>query len=144
MIPRELIFEDSKTIRKTLNHFPENLGYEVFTFSDPGMCPINNSSDHICPLDHDCSDIIISDVNMSTESGLEFIKNRVQKGCKIRCRALMSADWADPELKFAQELGCKIFHKAFDMQKMLLGLDDCRNRLDPDRKLIGWPPYIQQ
>jgi len=83
MKTRVLIFQDSKTLRKTLKHFLENLGYEVFTFSDPGMCPINNSSDNNCPIDYACLDIIISDVNMSTESRLELIIRRVQKGCKI-------------------------------------------------------------
>jgi hypothetical protein len=56
---------------------------------------------------------------MSAESRLEFIIRRLQKGCKIRCRALTSADWAYPDLEFAQELGCQIFHKPFDIKKML-------------------------
>ena len=132
---RILIFEDNDILRKTLQHLLEELGYEVFTFSDPGLCPVYDSVNHNCPLDYACADIIISDVNMPTETGLEFIKARKEKGCTIKYRALMSGDWTDSDLQNAQELGCRVFHKPFNLQEMLQWLDDCRKQIAPDRKL---------
>ena len=119
MALRVLIFEDNDILRSTLEHILEELGYEVFTFPDPEMCPVYDSANHNCPLDHACADVMISDVNMPTQTGLELIKDRRQKGCKIKYRALMSGDWTDFDLKFAQELGCHVFHKPFNLQRML-------------------------
>jgi hypothetical protein len=109
-------------------------GYEVFTFSDPAMYQVNNSFNYDCRLDHACADIIISEVNMPTESGFELIKNQKEKGCKIKYRALMSGDCTDSELQTAQKLGCRVFHKPFILG-MMLWLDDCRKRIAPERKL---------
>ncbi len=135
MALRVLIFEDNDILRSTLKHLLEELGYEVFTFSDPGLCPVYDSVNHNCPLDHACADIIISDVNMPTETGLELIKDRRQKGCKIIYRALMSGDWTDSDLNFARELGCRVFHKPFNFEEILQWLDDCGKQIAPDRKL---------
>jgi YesN/AraC family two-component response regulator len=99
------------------------------------MCPVYDSIKHKCPEDHACADIVISDINMPTKTGLELIKERQQKGCKVKYRALMSGDWTDSDLKYAQELGCHIFHKPFDIRKMLKWLDDCVKKINPERKL---------
>jgi len=99
------------------------------------MCPVYDSINHKCPVDHACADIIISDVNMPSKTGLELIKDRQQKGCKVKYRALMSGDWTDSDLKYAQDLGCHIFHKPFDIRIMLKWLDDCVEKIKPDRKL---------
>jgi len=113
MKPRVLIFGDNDILRSVLKKFLVELGYEVFTYSNPGLCPVFESTDHNCPLDHACADIIISDVN-PTQTGLDLMKDRRQRGCKTKHRALMSGDWTDSNLKYAQEIGCRVFHKPFD------------------------------
>ena len=118
MRPRVLIFEDNDILRSALQYILSERGYDVFTFSDFKGCPVYESVNHTCPADHACADIIISDVNMPTKTGLEFIKERQQKGCKVKYRALMSGDWTDYGLKYAQELGCHVFQKPFDLRKM--------------------------
>ncbi len=135
MKPRVLLFEDDDILRSILKHLLDRHGYEVFTFSHPGKCPVNDSVNHKCPLDHACADIIISDINMPTQTGLELMKDRKQKGCKTKYRALMSGDWSDPDLQHAQELGCHVFHKPFNLEEMLQWLDDCSERIEPERKL---------
>jgi CheY-like chemotaxis protein len=136
---RVLIFEDNDILRPTLKHILEKLGYEVFTFSDPGLCPVSNSANHNCPLDHACADIIISDVNMPAQTGLELMKDRKQRGCKTKYRALMSGDWTDSNLKYAKELGCRVFHKPFNLNEMTQWLDDCNERIEPERRLSNLP-----
>ena len=131
MKPGVLIFEDNDILRSTLKHLLETLGHKIFTCSDPGWCPVYGSVNHNCPLDHACADIIISDVNMPTQSGLDLMNERKQKGCKAKYRALMSGDWTDSNLKYAQALGCRVFHKPFEFEEMLQWLDDCSKRMVP-------------
>jgi len=133
--PRILIFDDNDILRSTLKYIINKRGYEVFTYSEPKMCHAFDSVNHMCPVDHACADVIISDVNMPTQTGLDLIRERQQKGCKVKYRALMSADWTDSDLKHAHELGCHIFHKPFNLKKMIKWLDDCSEELDPERKL---------
>ena len=102
MRPRILIFEDNDILRATLKYVLNERGYEVFTFSDPRFCQVYDSINHKCSFDHACADIIISDIDMPTQTGLELMKYRKQKGCKTKYRALMSGDWSDPDLQHAQ------------------------------------------
>jgi len=134
--PRILIYEDNEILLSTLKFVFSELGYEVFAFSEPKMCQAFDSVDLTCPADLACADVIISDVNMPTKSGLDLIKERQQKGCKIKYRALMSADWTDSDLKSAHELDCYIFHKPFDLKEMLRWLDGCRDELNRERKSV--------
>jgi CheY-like chemotaxis protein len=128
--PRVLLFEDNDFIRSTLKNILVGVGYEVYDFSNPGLCPQYLSSNQNCLWDDSCSDIIISDVNMPVETGLEFIKNRLKLGCKIKFRALMSADWTESDLQYAQKIGCKVFHKPFDLEELLEWLEQCKKQID--------------
>ena len=138
MKPRVLIFEDNGFLRSTLKDILVSKGYEVYDFSNPGMCPQYLSSNQNCLWDDSCSDIIISDVNMPVETGLEFIKNRLSLGCKIKFRALMSADWAESDLQYAQKIGCKVFQKPFDLEELLQWLENCQKQIDQNSVLSDW------
>ena len=135
MRPRVLIFEDNDILRSALEYILDGQGYEVFTFSNPRLCRIFDSVDHNCPTNHACTDIIISDVNMPSKTGLELIKERRQRGCKVKYRALMSGDWTDADLEYAHELGCQIFHKPFSIKELLKWLGNCVEKIKFERKL---------
>jgi CheY-like chemotaxis protein len=137
--PRILVFEDNDIVRSTLEHIFRRLGYEVYTFSDPEMCQLYDSAEHDCSIENACADIIISDIQMPTKTGLELFKELRQKGCKVKYWALMSADWSDSNLKKAQKLGCQIFYKPFSMEKMLKWINDSIKKLNPERKLSNLP-----
>jgi CheY-like chemotaxis protein len=136
--PRVLIFEDNDFLRSTLKDILVSNGYEVYDFANPGMCPQYLSSNHSCLFDDSCSDIIISDVNMPVETGLELIKNRLSLGCKIKFRALMSADWTDSDLQLAEKIGCKVFQKPFDLEELLDWLENCQKQISQNRVLSDW------
>lgn len=138
MKPRVLIFDDNVMIRSSLKVILDDLGYEVHTFSNPSVCPLYYGADHNCLLDYPCCDIIISDLNMPFENGLEFIKNRIDRGCKAKFRALMSADWNEKDFHEAENMGCKIFSKPFNLKDLLNWLDDCRKKVDDKRVLSNW------
>ena len=76
---------------------------------------------------------------MPTQTGLELMKDRKQRGCKTKYRALMSGDWTDSNLKYAKELGCRVFHKPFNLNEMLQWLDKCHERIEPERELSKLP-----
>jgi CheY-like chemotaxis protein len=133
---RVLLFEDDDIIRSALKNILDRYGYEVYDFPNPGMCPQYFSSNHDCLFDDSCSDIIISDVNMPVETGLELIKNRLASGCKIKFRALMSGDWNEYDLQYAEKIGCKVFHKPFDIEDLLEWLENCQEQIDQNRVLL--------
>ena len=75
---------------------------------------------------------------MPTIEGLELIKDRIDKGCKVKFRALMSTTWSDADWQYARKLGCQLFCKPFDLKEMLEWLNDCAKKIDPTRKLFNW------
>ena len=62
MKPRVLIFDENEALKLTLNKILDERGYEVFTFSNRGICPLFLSDSHKRISDSACSDIIISDL----------------------------------------------------------------------------------
>jgi hypothetical protein len=72
---------------------------------------------------------------MPVATGIEFIESRLNNGCKINFRALMSADWNESDLQQAEKIGCRIFHKPFDLGELIKWLDCCRKQIDERRSL---------
>ena len=135
--PRVLIFDENTDLSITLKEILDKHGYEVFTFSDRGVCPFFHSGDHIRISDSVCSDIIISDLYLPNIDGLKLIKDRIDKGCKVKFRALISTTWSDADWQYAHKLGCRLFRKPFDLKEMLEWLDDCTKKIDVERKLLN-------
>ncbi|NIQ37016.1 MAG: response regulator [Proteobacteria bacterium] len=132
---RAFVFEDNDTLRSMMSSVLEGRGYEVMSFPDPGFCPMVLNRECPCPHKHACADIIITDINMPSMTGLEFLENRRQNGCKVKNRAVMSGRWSEEELDKARKLGCKIFEKPFSFADLGRWLEECEKRLDPKRKL---------
>ena len=137
MKPRILIFDENEDLSITLKEILEKHGYEVFTFSVRGVCPLLHSVDHNAISDSICSDITITDLYLPKIDGLKLIKDRIDKGCKVKCRALISTTWSEADWQYAHEIGCKLFSKPFDLKEILEWLDECAKRIDADRKLIN-------
>ena len=137
MNPRVLIFDSNEDLSTTLEEILGERGYDVFTFTDGTVCPLFHLDEHIKISKRVCSDIIISDLYLPTIDGLILIKDRIDNGCKVKFRALMSTTWSDEEWQYAQKLGCKLFHKPFDLNEILGWLNDCAKKIDTDRKLIN-------
>ena len=138
MKPRVLIFDENKDLSITLKEILNERGYEVFTFADRGVCPLFHTVDHIAISDSICSDIIISDLYLPNRDGLKLIKDRIDKGCKVKFRALISTTWSDADWQYAHKLGCRLFRKPFDLKEMLEWLDDCAKKIDTERKVLNW------
>ena len=138
MKPRVLIFDENEALCSTLKKILDERGYEVFIFTDRDVCPLFHSGDHIRISDRVCSDIIISDLYMPTIDGLKLINDRIDMGCQVKFRALMSTIWSDAVWQYARKLGCRLFPKPFDLQQMLEWLDDSAKKIDTKRTLFNW------
>jgi DNA-binding response OmpR family regulator len=138
MLARVVLIEDEDLLRDGLERSLRRKGYEVVSVSDPSFCPAFMKSENACTTEQPCGDFILTDNNMPTISGLDFIEMQIKKGCKgaVSNAAVMSAFWSEDDLLKAQKLGCKIFNKPLDLRELLTWLDMSKKALNPDRKLI--------
>ena len=102
---RAFVFEDNDALRTTISSILEKRGYEVFSYSEPLLCPVY--LDRECPHEHPCMDILITDVRMPNMTGLDFIENQRRYGCKaiVSNKAVISGAWADQELERGRARG---------------------------------------
>ena len=135
---RAVIFEDDALIRFTLWKLFDDRGYEVFTFPEPGMCPLHVVRECPCPADTSCSDLIISDVNMSGTNGIDFLEGLIQKGCRQRHIALMSGNFSGTDLTRASRLGCTLFSKPLAMAALIAWIEETERSIPAERKLFNW------
>jgi DNA-binding response OmpR family regulator len=136
--PRVVIFEDEEALRFALRTLFTQRGYEVFTYPDPGMCPLNAVGECPCPPTTTCADVIISDVQMPTTNGIDFIQQLLEKKCSHPHFALMSGDWTDAAKERAVQLGCKVLSKPFQFVELIEWLQQVERTLSPERRLFDW------
>lgn len=135
---RGLIFEDEALLRQLLWTILDRRGYEVFTYPDPGLCPLKSAAGCPCPVGTICADVIVSDVQMAGTTGLDFVQQLLEKNCRRPQIALMSGSWTDAEIKRAERLGCKVFQKPFHMAEMIAWLEQAEQNIPPERHLFDW------
>ena len=132
---RILIFDDSKEIRALLHDFFINKGYEVFSFPNPGSCPLFHEKICPCPTGEACSDFILSDLNMPVQQGIDFLEEQLRKGCQCKNIILMSGDFTEKDVVRAKSIGSMLLKKPFGITEILEWLESIEKTIDPDRKL---------
>ncbi len=135
---RVLIFDDDESFRQILRHYFDSRGYDVFTFPNPGICPLSGVSSCQCPLEESCSDIIISDLNMPFKKGLEFLEEQLTKGCRCKNMALMSGDLGEGDIERASSLKIKLFQKPFTIKEIEEWVSEIEKTINPARRLSSW------
>ncbi|MGB7847598.1 MAG: response regulator, partial [Candidatus Acidiferrum sp.] len=133
-----VIFEDDEGIRFFLWHFFDHRGYEVFTFPEPGLCPLHATQECPCPEGTSCSDIVISDVNMEGKNGLDYIEKLIRKGCKQQHFAVMSGAFSAADLLRGTQLGCALFSKPLAMDVLKTWVEAVEQSIPPERQLHNW------
>ncbi len=73
---RIILLDDNEVILSVLSEILVHRGYEVFSFSDPSICPLQITPECRCNANQTCTDIIISDLDMPNMTGLGFIENQ--------------------------------------------------------------------
>ncbi len=135
---RAIVFDDNESIRNLVKLILEDRGYEVLIYTDPTECPLQHSHECQCGETQVCSDIVISDIDMPNVSGLEFVGQLLNRGCKVPNVAIMSGLWSESKLEQAKALGCKTFEKPFSLSAFTEWLKECEFRIDQDRSLSNW------
>ena len=135
---RAFVLDDNQQVRKAISDLLKYRGYEVHEFFDPSVCPVYLERDCPCELEHACTDIIITDIDMPNVTGIEFIENQKKRSCKVENIAMISGAWTRDSREQAESLGCEIFYKPFDFTTFTVWLDECEKRIKPNRKLSDW------
>lgn len=135
---RAVIFDDEALVRFALWKLFDGRGYEVFTFPEPGTCPLHGARECPCPSGTTCADMIISDVNMHLANGIDFVEQLIQKGCRQRHFALISGAFSEADYARGSKLGCKLFCKPLDMEEFTRWVEEVENSVPPALTLFDW------
>ena len=135
---RILIFDDSEEIRSLLYEFFNRRGYEIFSFPNPGVCPISHEKICPCPIGEACSDFILSDLNMPVQQGIDFLEGQIRKGCQCKNMTLMSGAFTENDVLRAKSIGLMLLRKPFGITEILEWIVSIEKTIDPDRKLSDW------
>ena len=134
MKKRSIILEDNDVIRNLIADVLRNRGHEVFDFPNPAFCMayLKNCQ---CPQENACADFIFTDIIMPEMTGLEFIEQQKNKGCKTRFFCIISSAWNEEYENFARRFGCKTFKKPLDIIEFIDWVGKCEKLIPEDRKL---------
>jgi putative two-component system response regulator len=115
-----LIVDDDPSVREVLRQFLEAKGYDCLVAS--------NASEAQSQMQRQDFQVILSDINMPGESGLELIRNIVQKGNGIA--PLMITGLDDPlVVKKAFEIGAYDYiTKPLDLNRVLVSVTNALHR----------------
>ncbi len=109
--PKIIVIDDEECIRDSFKWFLEDKGYQVITAACPTNCPVYHG-DH-CNQEQACGDLVLVDFNMPKMTGLEFIEQMAQNGCKAgpEKKFIMSGNPDAIDKQRAQAIGCTILQK---------------------------------
>ena len=138
MRKRALIFDDDAVIRRMLWMLLDGRGYEVFSFPNPGQCPLSRAPDCVDPQVGAFADLIISDLEMPDIKGMDFIEGFLKKGYRCQAIALISGVWNDALRARARQIGCKLLTKPLKVEEIVKWLDEIEPTIKPDRMLVEW------
>ncbi len=105
--------------------------YEILTYQEPTMCPVWKS-DSDCSHQQPCADIMISDLMMSTMSGIDLFNLQLDRGCKIpiKNKALLSSYIDNNITKDIITMGCAFFAKPLDFNVIATWFDKREQEMD--------------
>jgi len=137
MRPRTIILESDNRQRQLLTVLLESRGHEVHAYAYPVTCPLYMEPACNCPQQSPCVDILITAMEMTAMSGLDFIRLQTEKGCKglVRNKLLLSAQLTDEQRREAEQLGCAVADKPVRLPELFSWVAECESRLRQERRL---------
>lgn len=128
---RAVIFEDDDHVRAMLERALARRRYEVLSYPTPRNFCASGAGVCMCGPNEACADIVISDVMMPLETGIEFMQRQRTKGCHVGHVALLSGFWTTAAIDTAHRLGCEVFEKPFGIDTLTAWLDRCETEFAP-------------
>ena len=144
MKPRVVVIDDDKQSRKLLSLILQEKGYEVISFESPLVCPLYPDLEVECSHEQGCGDFLLTDNRMPVMTGLEFVKTQLNRGCKgaVKNRAVISGSWTEQEKRQAEELGCKVFCKPYNVDAVLEWMEGRIKQIPAERRLATLKGYL--
>jgi DNA-binding NtrC family response regulator len=135
---RIILLEDNDNLRTPLEMLLTHRGYEVFSFAKPTVCPLQIQPACRCNRHQSCTDVILTDLEMSEINGIRFIENVKKKNCKCRHVAVMSGNLNAEAMYQAVKIGCSAFEKPLDLEALLNWLENIERTGQNSRELCDW------
>lgn len=130
---KAVVIDDVDLLRELLTEILEQRGYEVACYSSP--------EDYGCCSGDKCQhtsaegrvDLLLTDNQMASVSGLELIEQQLANNCKLlaRNRAVISGSWTRDQRTKARQLGCQTFDKPCSLETIQTWLDSCERSSHP-------------
>ena len=107
-----LVFDDDNFFRTLLTDTLTGLNLQVTSYSSHALFLAQLKAGD-CPAAAPAPDFILTDNQMPGMTGLEFLSQLRQLGCRIpESRiAIISGRWDEADLATARQLGCQVFQK---------------------------------
>jgi DNA-binding response OmpR family regulator len=137
MRPRTIILESDNRLREELAVLLTSRGHDVHAYAYPLTCPLYQQPDGTCPQELPCADLLITDLQMSAMSGLDLLRLQAQRGCKLMTgnKLLLAAELSEEQKCQAEQLGCVVAHKPFDISELFDLVAECESRIRDERRL---------
>ncbi len=123
MKSRVLVFDDDNNLRNLIVEILEEIGYEVLSFQNPSKIGKKLQLEY-----SKTDDIVITDIEMPIMNGIEFIKKLIKVNFKTENIAIMSGNWTESSLDFANHFGIKILKKPFSLNDLMFWCKKCENQ----------------
>ena len=135
---RVVILEDNPLSNALLTLIMKKKGYEVFTYENPEICPLQPTPACRCNENERCTDIILSDLHMPGMTGLDYFTTQRAKGCKCQNLGLVTSDINIDVAQRATSLSCQLFSKPFDIKELSSWLNNIEQDFDDKVTLTNW------
>ncbi|GAB4566744.1 MAG: hypothetical protein Tsb0017_27220 [Geothermobacteraceae bacterium] len=134
---RIFVVDPVASTRESLAMLLADLGHEIIACSEPSFCPgYQNGRD--CTLEQACADVLVLSQYLPKQRGLEFIRQRLAKGCRGLARNMFLI--CDPNettaCEQARELGAQALRMPIDRSRLAEMLNVITRELPPDRRLV--------
>lgn len=121
---KALVLDDDELTRNLFVEILRERQVEAFVYADPTDFMKEHRAG-CCRKQKPCFDAILTDNKMLKMTGLAFLKQVEEIGCLIpkEQTAIISGDWSVEDLERAQTLGCQIFEKPCNIERILNWID---------------------
>ncbi len=129
---RAIVFDDDQVLLSLFTEFFSLIGYEVFAYAAPLLCPVAGENASACTRAYPCADVLIVDNQLLGMNGLDLLCAQSRHGCKLtnRNKALMAGFIDEEAQKIVDQMGYAFFKKPLDLKVLSDWVRECEKRTD--------------